>query len=99
VYHAVCLEAFSLPSLDEQEARMIQTDRDPTATRYPFSLTLDQYGHLWLHAKVGGVEVAIDLADKDQAFAIMAAKMSECGFEYRPIQEHEDADNDDQVER
>ena len=62
----------------------------------PFTLTLDQYGRLWLHTKLEGIEVAIDLADKDQAFNIMAEKMAECGFEYRPSREHGEADNDDQ---
>lgn len=78
---------------------MSQTDRDQTLVEEPFSLTLDQYGRIWLHAKLNGVEVAIDLADKDAAFTIMAEKMVECGFEYRVVQEHEPAVNDDQVQR
>lgn len=78
---------------------MSQTERDQTPVEEPFSLTLDQYGRVWLHAKLNGIEVAIDLADKDKAFAIMAEKMAECGFEYRVVQEHEPADNDDQARR
>ena len=68
-----------------------------SAVEEPFLLTLDQYGRLWLHTKLEGIEVAIDLADKDDAFNIMANKMAECDFEYRPVQDHEDADNDDQL--
>ncbi len=78
---------------------MSQTDRDQTLVEDPFSLTLDQYGRIWLHAKLEGIEVAIDLADKDMAFNIMAEKMAECDFDYRPAQEHEEADNDDQLRR
>ena len=76
---------------------MSQTEADQTVVDDPFSLTLDQYGRLWLHTKLEGIEVAIDLADKDDAFDIMAEKMAECDFEYRPFQEHEEADNDDQL--
>ena len=68
-----------------------------TVIEDPFSLTLDQYGRLWLHTKLEGIEVAIDLADKDDAFNIMVEKMAECGFEYRLVHEHENADNDDQL--
>ena len=75
---------------------MGQTDRDTTAVHEPFSLTLDHYGRLWLHAKLQGIEVAIDLADKDIAFEIMAAKMAELGFDFRRVREHHRADNDDQ---
>lgn len=78
---------------------MSQVERDPTATEEPFSLTVDQYGRLWLHAKIGGVEAAIDLAEKEAAFAIMAEKMAECAFEYRPTHEHQPPDNDDQPPR
>jgi len=75
---------------------MSQTERDQATADQPFSLTLDQYGSLWLHAKLGGIEVAIDLADRDDAFNIMAGKMAECSFEYRASQAHDKADNDDQ---
>lgn len=75
---------------------MNHTEADQTVFEKPFSVTLDQYGRLWLHTKLEGIEVAIDLADKDEAFNIMADKMAECGFEYRPFREHGDADNDDQ---
>jgi len=78
---------------------MSQVERDPTAIEEPFSLTVDQYGRLWLHAKFDGVEAAIDLAEKAAAFEIMAEKMAECGFEYRPTQDHQKADNDDQLHR
>jgi len=78
---------------------MSQTDRDQSIVEEPFSLTLDQYGRIWLHTKLTGVEVAIDLADKDVAFNIMAEKMAECGFEHRAFQDHEQADNDDQLHR
>jgi len=78
---------------------MSQVERDPTGIEEPFSLTVDQYGRLWLHAKIGGVEAAIDLAEKGAAFEIMAQKMSECAFEYRPTHEHHQADNDDQLPR
>ena len=75
---------------------MSQAERDPTAIEDPFSLTVDQYGRLWLHAKIGGVEAAIDLAEKGAAFEIMAEKMAECAFVYRPTHEHQQPDNDDQ---
>ena len=77
---------------------MSQTDRDQTLVEEPFSLTLDQYGRLWLHAKLNGVEVALDLADKDVAFTIMAEKMAECDFAYRSPLDHSQADNDDQLQ-
>jgi hypothetical protein len=76
---------------------MSQTEPDNSVVEEPFSLTLDHYGRMWLHAKLEGIEVAIDLADKEVAFGIMAEKMAECDFEYRPTQEHEEADNDDQL--
>lgn len=76
---------------------MSQTDRDQTLVEEPFALTLDHYGRLWIHAKLDGIEVAIDLADKDVAFNIMAEKMAECDFEYRSSKEHGRADNDDQL--
>ena len=78
---------------------MSQTDREQTTAEEPFSLTLDDYGRLWLHAKLNGIEVAIDLADMDDAFNIMAEKMAQCGFEYRLTPEHAKADNDDQRRR
>ena len=75
---------------------MSQSERSFSALEDQFSLSVDQYGRLWLHTKLEGVKVAIDLAEKDVAFEIMAATMAENGFEYRPSQEHEDADNDDE---
>lgn len=77
---------------------MSQTEAGRTASEEPFSLTLDQYGRLWLHTKLNGIQVAIDLADRDEAFSIMAEKMAECGFEPRFSREHEEADNDDQLD-
>lgn len=76
---------------------MSQVEQDATVIDEPFSLTVDQYGRLWLHAKIGGLEAAIDLAEKDAAFEIMAEKMAECAFEYRPTPEHQQPDNDDQL--
>lgn len=73
---------------------MPQSDRDNSRVDEDFSLTLDDYGRLWLHTKLQGVEVAIDLADKEHAFRIMAEKMTACGFEYRPVPAKQSADND-----
>lgn len=76
---------------------MGRSERNQNTLIEPFSLTVDQYGHLWLHAKLAGVDVAIDLAEKEQAFQIMAAVMSEQKFDYRPAGAEHDgqADNDD----
>ena len=41
----------------------------------------------------------VDLAEKDVSFEIMAWSMSENKFEYRPVQNHDVADNDDQKNR
>jgi len=78
---------------------MSLTERNQNALEDPFSLTVDQYGRLWLHAKVEGVPVVLDLAEKDVAFGIMASTMSENDYEYRPVPDHEVADNDDQKSR
>ena len=75
---------------------MSKTERDVTLVGEPFALTLDAFGRIWLHAKVNGIEMAIDLADKDIAFAIMAEKMSDCGYDYSAVPAHGQADNDDQ---
>ena len=75
---------------------MSLTERNQNALEDPFTLTVDQYGRLWLHAKIEGVEVMVDLAEKDVAFGIMASTMSENDFEYRPAPDHDEADNDDQ---
>lgn len=74
---------------------MTQTDRDQTLVEEPFALTPDQYGRIGMHAKLDGIEVAIDLADKHLAFRIMASKLTECGFDHRSAQGHSVADNDD----
>lgn len=75
---------------------MSQSNSDQTLVEEPFALTVDQYGRVCLHAKLDGIEVAIDLADRDVAFNIMAKKMAECDFDYRSLQEHGQADNDDE---
>jgi hypothetical protein len=78
-----------------------QSERNQNTVFETFSLTVDQYGHLWLHAKLEGVEIALDLAEKEQAFQIMAATMTDQKFEYRPAQAEHDgwADNDDEQRR
>jgi hypothetical protein len=80
---------------------MRQSERNQNSRTESFSLTVDQYGHLWLHAKLEGVEVDIDLAEKEEAFQIMAAVMAEQEFDYRPlVTEHDgQADNDDELSR
>ncbi len=77
---------------------MGQSERNQNTRIEPFSLTVDQYGRLWLHAKLEGIEVAIDLAEKEQAFQIMATAMEEQEFDYRPAEPEHDgqADNDDE---
>jgi hypothetical protein len=75
---------------------MSVAEQDVTAREEPFWLTVDHYDRLWLHGKLDGFPVSIDLAEKDAAFGIMAAKMEECGFDYAPIPVHEPADNDDE---
>jgi hypothetical protein len=78
-----------------------QSERNQNTRIEPFSLTVDQYGRLWIHAKLEGIEVAIDLAEKEQAFQIMAAAMEEQDFDYRPAEPEHDgqADNDDERRR
>ena len=75
---------------------MSLTEQSQNTLEEPFSLSVDHYGHLWLKAKIEGVPVAIDLGETKTAFEIMAETMSENDFEYRPVQQHEAADNDDQ---
>lgn len=84
---------------DRTPKAMSFTKQNQSAREDLFTLTVDQYGRLWLHAKLEGVPVSIDLAERDAAFDIMADTMAENGFEYRPIQAHEQADNDDQPQR
>jgi hypothetical protein len=76
-----------------------QSERNQNTRIEPFSLTIDQYGRLWLHAKLDGLEIAVDLAEKEQAFQIMAATMAEQKFDYRQISVAHDglADNDDEM--
>jgi hypothetical protein len=83
-----------LKALESERRRL--TEQSQNTIDDPFSLTVDNYGRLWLKAKIEGVPVAIDLAEKNIAFEIMAATMSDNEFEYRPVQQHEAADNDDQ---
>lgn len=80
---------------------MSQSERNQNSRTETFSLTIDQYGRLWLHTKLDGVEVSIDLAEKEEAFQIMAATMAEEKFEYRPAGAEHDgqADNDDELRR
>ena len=80
---------------------MGQSERDQNSRTEPFSLTVDQYGRLWLHSKLEGIDVAIDLAEKEEAFQIMAAVMDEQNFDYRPAEPEHDgqADNDDEQRR
>ena len=75
---------------------MSLSEQNQNALEDPFSLIVDQYGRLWLHAKADGIPVMLDLAEKDVAFQIMAATMAENDFDYRPVPNHEEADNDDQ---
>ena len=75
---------------------MSLTEQNQNTLMEPFSLSVDQYGHLWLKAKIEGVPVAVDLGETNTAFEIMAETMSENDFEYTPVQQHEAADNDDQ---
>jgi hypothetical protein len=75
-----------------------QSERNQNTRREPFSLTVDQYGNLWLHAKLEGIEVSIDLGPKEQAFQIMAVVMAEQKFDHRTTGAEHDglADNDDE---
>ena len=75
---------------------MVSTERNMNELEELFTLAVDEYGRLWLHTKVEGIPVAIDLAEKNIAFEIMAAKMAEHAFDYRPVQSHKACDNDDE---
>ena len=74
---------------------MSLSEQQQNAVEAPFTLTVDQYGRLWLHAKIEGVPVMIDLAEKSVAFEIMATSMFENDYEHCAVPEHEAADNDD----
>jgi hypothetical protein len=78
-----------------------QSERSHNTRAEPFSLTVDQYGRLWLRAKLEGLQIAVDLAEKEQAFQIMAATMAEQKFDYHPFSVAHDglADNDDEMRR
>lgn len=75
---------------------MSQSEQSYGADEEVFSLTVDQYGRLWLNAKLDGIPVSIDLASKDAAFGIMAGAMAEHGYDDHTARRHEPADNDDQ---
>jgi hypothetical protein len=75
---------------------MSLSHRNTSSPEATFSLTVDRYGRLWLHSKMDGVPVSIDLAEKNAAFEIMAEAMAEDGFERRGGHTHDQADNDDQ---
>ena len=78
---------------------MPRSEQSMNAREDPFSLTVDQYGRLWLHTKQDGIEFAIDLAEKDVAFDIMTVAMVDAGYEHQPAPDVHDgeADNDDQL--
>jgi hypothetical protein len=78
---------------------MSVSERNYGSIEDTFSLSVDQYGRLWLHTKMEGIPVSIDLASKDAAFEIMAGAMAENGFEYHPVQPHGEAVNDDETGR
>ena len=79
---------------------MARSEQSMNAREDPFSLTVDQYGRLWLHTKQDGIEFAIDLAEKDLAFDIMAAAMRDADLENKAPLDHDgEADNDDQESR
>ena len=75
---------------------MPRTDRNQNAEEDLFKLSVDQYGRLWLHVKLDGIAVDIDLAPADVAFEIMASAMAEHGYEPQTVQPHQAADNDDE---
>lgn len=74
---------------------MSPSETNQNSVEETFSLVVDQYEHLWLETKLEGLPLAIDLGPRDAAFEIMAATMSESGFEYHPVHGHEAADNDE----
>ena len=76
---------------------MSLSEHNENAFEEPFSLTVDQYGFLWLHAKIEGMPVMFELAEKDTAFGIMAAAMSANDYVDHSVLEHEAAVNDDQI--
>ena len=43
---------------------MSATQQNHNAVENPFSLTVDQYGRLWLHTKAQGVPIILDLAER-----------------------------------
>jgi hypothetical protein len=77
---------------------MSRSERSFSAREDLFSLSVDQYGRLWLHTKMDGVDVAIDLAPKNVAFEIMAETMLQNGFDFSSAHGHQNADNDDEQE-
>ena len=77
---------------------MSLSERNQNTRSDAFFLTIDRYKQLWLHTKLEGVEVSLELGEKDIAFQIMAAAMNEHDFDFEPAREEHDgqADNDDQ---
>lgn len=73
---------------------MSTTETSPDSVEETFFLTVDQYGRLWLNAKLDSLPVMIDLGEKGVAFEIMAETMSNNDFAYSPTHNHEAADND-----
>ena len=77
---------------------MARSEQSMNAREEPFTLTVDQYGRLWLYTKQEGIGVAIDLGEQNVAYEIMAAAMVEADFERLPTQVPQaEADNDDQI--
>jgi hypothetical protein len=74
------------------------SERNQNTRSDAFFLTVDRYKQLWLHTKLEGVEVSLELGEKDIAFQIMVAAMNEHNFDTQPAREehHGQADNDDQ---
>lgn len=82
----------------QEDKRMGRSERNMASREEPFSLSVDRYGRLWLHIKQDGIDAAIDLAEKNLGFEIMAAAMAENDFDHRPAVAHDgEADNDDQA--
>ena len=73
---------------------MSPTETNQNSLEETFSLIVDQYEHLWLKTKLEGLPVEMNPGPKHAAFKIMAATTSDNDFEYRPVHEHEEADND-----
>jgi hypothetical protein len=62
---------------------MSAAEQDVTATEVPFSLAVDQYERLWLHAKLDGFPVTIELADKEALSASWRRRWTNAGSSTR----------------